>query len=566
MFLETKSSSRLSSLSLTASLKAAQLSTNLRLLQTSVQATSTRVLLQNALSRYDKGNNTNANWVNADADLTNALSSGGSGASATLLQARVVSKNGTGAGGPYGLVNVTTQHAQDQIQLPYSDANGSSVYLGDPGLGFPPPLYPNLTFTSIVVNGTFNASNASFDGYPLNTDAAIFLGPFQVNNTFALFSITVPIINNTSSTDVLGWITVVLDGNLIYGVITSPEGLESTGVVLIVGPVYANNTFPPGILYSSNAKDSRSAEKAELVQFILPPLNNSSQSTRHSARSYGQPNTPFTMGSYPGVLQGFTQKQNAIHNAGSLLSTTNEEGDSVSVGYALPSTTLVNWVLLVEQAHSEVVEPINHLRNVLLACVFGTIGVICLLLYPIAHISVRPIRRLRHATKQTVEPYGQPSDEGSIRSSTSNDDDDFGADAVVSGDDNDLEGQVAKKEGFLDQIPIWGRKRRKDAVERREHARRQTFRIPGKVEDRKHIVHDELTDLTETFNEMSEELVMQYERLEERVKERTAELEESKKAAEAANESKTLFIAVGISLDSSNVAFSLMLILPEYIT
>ncbi|KAH0406526.1 putative histidine kinase HHK5p, partial [Aureobasidium melanogenum] len=38
-------------------------------------------------------------------------------------------------------------------------------------------------------------------------------------------------------------------------------------------------------------------------------------------------------------------------------------------------------------------------------------------------------------------------------------------------------------------------------------------------------------------------LMMQYERLEERVKQRTAELELSKKAAEAANESKTLFIA-----------------------
>jgi osomolarity two-component system, sensor histidine kinase SLN1 len=44
-------------------------------------------------------------------------------------------------------------------------------------------------------------------------------------------------------------------------------------------------------------------------------------------------------------------------------------------------------------------------------------------------------------------------------------------------------------------------------------------------------------------NEMSDELMMQYERLEERVQQRTAELELSKKAAEAANESKTLFIA-----------------------
>jgi osomolarity two-component system sensor histidine kinase SLN1 len=80
-------------------------------------------------------------------------------------------------------------------------------------------------------------------------------------------------------------------------------------------------------------------------------------------------------------------------------------------------------------------------------------------------------------------------------------------------------------------------------AERKEEARRRQFRIPGKVKDRKHLIHDELTDLTQTFNEMSDELMMQYEKLEERVQQRTAELELSKKAAEAANESKTLFIA-----------------------
>jgi osomolarity two-component system, sensor histidine kinase SLN1 len=42
---------------------------------------------------------------------------------------------------------------------------------------------------------------------------------------------------------------------------------------------------------------------------------------------------------------------------------------------------------------------------------------------------------------------------------------------------------------------------------------------------------------------MSDELILQYQGLEEKVAERTHELEISKKAAEAANESKTLFIA-----------------------
>ena len=223
----------------------------------------------------------------------------------------------------------------------------------------------------------------------------------------------------------------------------------------------------------------------------------------------------------------------ALNNAGSILSSDNEEGDSVSVGWALPSSALVDWILLVEQAHSEVVQPINHLRNILIACVFGTTGALILILFPIAHYSVRPIRRLREATKKTVDPYNFQSDEGSIRTSIADDDE------SPSGGEDDNE----KRAGFLGQLSRWRTKHRKSSVERREQERRQVFRIPGKVQDRKHFVQDELTDLTRTFNEMSEELMMQYERLEERVRERTAELELSKKAAEAANESKTLFIA-----------------------
>lgn len=60
---------------------------------------------------------------------------------------------------------------------------------------------------------------------------------------------------------------------------------------------------------------------------------------------------------------------------------------------------------------------------------------------------------------------------------------------------------------------------------------------------RRHIVNDELTDLTSTFNDMADELSIQYTKLEERVKTRTSELEHSRNAARSANEAKTLFIA-----------------------
>jgi len=87
------------------------------------------------------------------------------------------------------------------------------------------------------------------------------------------------------------------------------------------------------------------------------------------------------------------------------------------------------------------------------------------------------------------------------------------------------------------------RGRRKTKTPKTLADRRRDFKIPGKVVDGPHFVKDELTDLTAKFNEMTEELLHQYTSLEEKVQHRTQELEISKKAAEAANESKTLFIA-----------------------
>lgn len=526
---------RTSSLSLTASLYANQLDSNLLLLQSSVQAISTRIALQTALQRYNSGNNTDANWVRAASDMQSALSGGGS--SDMLLEAQVFSKNGTGVGGPYGLLNVSSSTIADAIPLPFLNPNGTTVYLGDNGTGYPIELYPNLTYTSTVVNSTFNQSDAFWNGQQLYDNSTIFLGPWFLNGSFALLSLTVPVVNDTSSADILGWISIIINAQSIFNIEQSVEGLGDTGQILIVAPSTSTQKLPTNVQAVGSTRANRTAAKTQDVQFVLPPTQNSSRSTRHSRHAYGTPNLPFQMQSYTGVLDAYTSNTGSRNNAGSLISTTNEENDHVSVGYALPMSPLVDWALIVEQAYSEVIAPIHRLRNVLVACVFGTVGAILLLLLPLAHISVRPIRRLREATKKTVEPYRYGSDDGSVRSSISGDNE-----GLESGGEGSIR-TAARKEGFMGRISRWRGGRQRNDAERGDRRRRQTFRIPGKVQDRKHIVQDELTDLTRTFNEMSEELMMQYERLEERVRERTQELEISKKAAEAANESKTAFIA-----------------------
>lgn len=492
------------------------------------------MIVQSALQRYNNGNDTDENWVRTQMDVGSAIS--GVGTSAMLLQARIVSKNGTGSRGSYGLVNVTGAANIGQIPLPYTQANGTPIYLGDDGLGYPPNLYPNLTYTSTVINSTFNESNAFFDGIALHGNSSLFLGPWLTNETFALCSITMPIINNTSSADVLGWITVVINARLILEVEESTAGLGQTGEVLIVGPTTPDNRLRSDLMLKQGRVISNmTSAKAASVRFVFPPLRNSSRSTRHPSRVYGTPNAPFAMEEYPAVLAAYTKYHNEIQNAGSIISTKNEENTGVSVGFALPVSPMVDWAVLVEQSHGEVTAPIRRLRNVLVACVFGTTGVLLLLVFPIAHLSIRPIRRLREATKRTVEPYRYPAENESHRSSITDEDG-----QRFEGEADEVE---ARKEGFMGRLSTWRNERGRSPTKRREPVRRRTFRIPAKVQDRKHIINDELTELTRTFNEMSEELMMQYERLEERVKERTRELEISKKAAEAANESKTLFIA-----------------------
>lgn len=477
------------------------------------------------------------NWVNTQRDIDSAIG-GNQGTRALALQTRIVSKNGTGTLGPYGLVNVTASSVMGKIVLPVVDENGNSPYLGDEDQGYPPTLYPNLTFTSTVINSTFNESAAFLDGNRLPLDITLFMGPLLVNETFALVSITTAIINNTSATDVLGWITVVLDAHLIVDVERSTAGLGRTGEILVVGPTTIDNKFPKAVI-SGPARLNKTVARDQQVRFVLPPVRNTSRSNRHPTRPDGSHNTPFEMRQYPSLLLAFSGENAEIQNAGSLISTRNEENKHVSAGFALPLSPMVDWAVLVEQSHGEVTAPIDRLRNVLIACVFGTSGVLLLLVFPIAHLSVRPIRRLREATKKTVEPYRYSSENGSLRSSMSWDDE-------ARRSDEEERVVAARKEGFLGRFSGWRNARatgRAEREEQRERRRRRSFRIPGKVQDRKHFIQDELTELTTTFNEMSEELVMQYERLEERVKERTQELELSKKAAEAANESKTMFIA-----------------------
>jgi osomolarity two-component system sensor histidine kinase SLN1 len=442
---------------------------------------------------FYSGSVSSENWINSTHDVQSALASGGF---SSLLQTIVYSRNATGNAG--GLLNVTAP--APNIQLPSMYPNGTHAMLGDNSdLGYPTALYPNITYISQDypddLDPSVRATTASaFADFPLNATSFLLLGPLQINNSYALVSLTLPITDNSNRSQILGYMTVVAAATSLISVTQSREGLGNTGIVTIIGPSRRENQFkftqrPSTADYVADP----SVVGEALVHYILPPIN-ATGTDRHLVYNqnislYGSSN--FTLNQYPAALAGYTQQNTASpSNASSMLTTTDEQGVSVAVGYARPQSTLVSWLLIVEQSHEEAWEPINHLRNILLACVFGTMGLILLIVVPMAHFSVRPIRRLRDATKRSIAPPGYTPD-GSIRSERLEENGD------PSGDIADLEAQLShkSKRGIFVRLRNIGYKR-KSVTEKDEDERRRTFKIPGKVPNRKHFITDEMTELT----------------------------------------------------------------------
>jgi osomolarity two-component system sensor histidine kinase SLN1 len=183
----------------------------------------------------------------------------------------------------------------------------------------------------------------------------------------------------------------------------------------------------------------------------------------------------FTEKAYPAVLAGFGKQNPVVNNASATISTHNENNVSVAVGYARPQSTLVDWLLIIEQSHDEAWEPINKLKTIVLSCVFGTIGFILIVVVPIAHYSVRPIRRLRDATEKSIAPPGYTPN-GSIRSERLDD---------VSGDEAaDEENAIStrSKRGIAFRLKhLRHTGRRKSKIEQSDEDRRRAFKIPAEV-------------------------------------------------------------------------------------
>jgi osomolarity two-component system sensor histidine kinase SLN1 len=177
----------------------------------------------------------------------------------------ILPKNGSGPGGIYGLLNTTNPAIIGKVHLPYICPNGSKATLGmnssDCGgmeYGYPPALYPNLTYIQPNTDGPAVEDLAQYKGVVIGPTgkSALMIGPWKVNSSFSLVSITLPILNNTDRTDVLGYMIAVMDARLISQVLDSTEGLENTGKIpfgIMPTPLTRDGCATPRLTYTCYA-------------------------------------------------------------------------------------------------------------------------------------------------------------------------------------------------------------------------------------------------------------------------------------------------------------------------
>lgn len=189
--------------------------------------------------------------------------------------------------------------------------------------------------------------------------------------------------------------------------------------------------------------------------------------------------------------------------------------------------TSLSWTVIIEQKQSSFYQPINKLVHIIIGVVIGVSAFMCLITFPLAMFLVRPIKILRAATEEITRSrkrkLNSPAMDSNILDSSVSDTPEK---AHFASDDKDSM-KTSRKGSFTSGQYIYP----------------SGFRVPEKVRSSKKFFKDEITELTEAFNIMIENLSMYYQHLEDRVRSRTKELEVLKLEAEAANEAKTVFIA-----------------------
>lgn len=452
----------------------------------------------------------------------------------------------------------------------------------------------NLFYVAKVYDSSFNAVlNATNNGtgdlipedvldslFPLSTDTPLpssletigILTDPVLNSTDYLMSMSLPIFANPSiiltDSRVYGYITIIMSAEGLESVFNDTTALERSSIAII------------SAVYNSQGKASG-------YHFVFPPYGSRSD----------LPQKVFSIKNDTFISSAFRNGKGGSLKQTNILSTRN-----TALGYSPCSFNLVNWVAIVSQPESVFLSPATKLAKIITGTVIAIGVFVILLTLPLAHWAVQPIVRLQKATELITEGRGlRPStprtisrassfkrgfssgfavpssllqfntaEAGSTTSVSGHGGSGHGSGAAFSANssmksainlgnekmsppeeenkipNNHTDAKISM-DGSLNHDLLGPHSLRHNDTDRssnRSHILTTSANLTeARLPDYRRLFSDELSDLTETFNTMTDALDQHYALLEERVRARTKQLEAAKIEAEAANEAKTVFIA-----------------------
>ncbi|CAI2035389.1 hypothetical protein SEUBUCD646_0I00330 [Saccharomyces eubayanus] len=511
-----------------AQLKSSQIDQTLNYLYYQAYYLASRDALQNSLTGYVAGNKSSDNWVDSISIVQKFLSS-----SNLFYVAKVYDSSFT------TVLNATNNGTGDLIPKDISDELFP--------LSTDMPLPSSLETTGILTDPILNSTD-----YLMSMSLPIFANPSII----------------LTDSRVYGYITIIMSAEGLKSVFNDTTALEKSNVA-IISAVYSNQS------------------KASAYHFIFPPYGTSSTITKTN---------------FP--IKNNTFISSAFRNGkGGSLKKTNSFGiKNLALGYSSCSFQLVNWVAVVSQPESVFLSPSTKLAKIITGTVIAISVFVILLTLPLAHWAVQPIVRLQKATELITEGRGlRPStprtvsrtssfkrgfssgfavpssllqfnsgEAGSTTSASGHGCSGRGSGAVMSTDSsmksainigneklspleeenkipNHQNNAKISMDGSLNHdllAPNALRHNDNDRSSSRSHTLTTSANLTeARLPDYRRLFSDELSDLTETFNTMTDALDQHYALLEDRVRARTKQLEAAKIEAEAANEAKTVFIA-----------------------
>lgn len=511
-----------------AQLKSSQIDQTLNYLYYQAYYLASRDALQSSLTSYVAGNKSADNWVDSLSVIQKFLSS------SNLFYVAKVYDSSFNA-----VLNATN--------------NGT----GD--------LIPEDVFDSLFPLSTDTPLPSSLETIGILTDPVL-------NSTDYLMSMSLPIFANPSiiltDSRVYGYITIIMSAVGLESVFNDTTALEHSTIAII------------SAVYNSQGKASG-------YHFVFPPYGSRSD----------LPQKVFSIKNDTFISSAFRNGKGGSLKQTNILSTQN-----TALGYSPCSFNLVNWVAIVSQPESVFLSPATKLAKIITGTVIAIGVFVILLTLPLAHWAVQPIVRLQKATELITEGRGlRPStprtisrassfkrgfssgfavpssllqfntaEAGSTTSVSGHGGSGHGSGAAFSANssmksainlgnekmsppeeenkipNNHTDAKISM-DGSLNHDLLGPHSLRHNDTDRssnRSHILTTSANLTeARLPDYRRLFSDELSDLTETFNTMTDALDQHYALLEERVRARTKQLEAAKIEAEAANEAKTVFIA-----------------------